>query len=273
MKEIISKTIDILCINGECYANIIEEKEEKERTWYDKFYLWYRQNFTIIILILGCLLVSSMIYYIWSKSNNKKGVQTGGEITNPVGKVAIKGAKGVGKVAIKGAKVAKVVGTGAIEGVKTVGKGAIEGAKGAKAIGTGAIKGVKAVGKGVKSKYDTYQSGTSSTSAKGFKKLRQMGDKTGITKDGLGKKVSAIKGSITNKGKAALSRGKAALKAAPGRIGDAISNNIQSFYTLLFSVGIILGFAFFFMPTICMLVIGLLTYQITKNQVTSMITQ
>ena len=248
MKEIISKTIDILCINGECYANIIEEKEEKERTWYDKFYLWYRQNFTIIILILGCLLVSSMIYYIWSKSNNKKGVQTGGEITNPVGKVAI-------------------------EGVKTVGKGAIEGAKGAKAIGKGAIEGVKAVGKGVKSKYDTYQSGTSSTSAKGFKKLRQLGDKTGVTTEGIKKKASAIKGSITDKGKAAYSSGKAALKAAPGRIGDAISNNIQSFYTLLFSVGIILGFAFFFMPTICMLVIGLLTYQITKNQVISMITQ
>jgi len=134
-------------------------------------------------------------------------------------------------------------------------------------------RGVKAVGRGVKSKYDTYQSGTSSTSAKGFKKLRQLGDKTGVTTEGIKKKASAIKGSITDKGKAALSRGKAALKAAPGRIGDAISNNIQSFYTLLFSVGIILGFAFFFMPTICMLVIGLLTYQITKNQVISMITQ
>lgn len=221
MKEIISKTIDILCINGECYANIIEEKEEKERTWYDKFYLWYRQNFTIIILILGCLLVSSMIYYIWSKFNNKKSIQTGGDNE-------------------RGDKVSK-------KPEKTQGA--------------------------ISKRVDKYQSGTSSTSAKGFKKLRQLGDKTGVTTEGIKEKASAIKGSITDKGKAAYSSGKAALKAAPGRIGDAISNNIQSFYTLLFSVGIILGFAFFFMPTICMLVIGLLTYQITKNQVTSMITQ
>lgn len=219
MKEIINKTIDILCINGECYANIIEEKEEHERTWYDKFYLWYRQNFTIIILIFGCLLVASMIYYIWFKSNNKKGVQTGGGITTKVGTVAIKGAKAAGK------------------------------------------------------RYDKYQSGDSSASAKGFKKLRQMGNKTGVTRKGLSKKISGAASSITDKGKAALSSGKAALNEARGKIGDAISNNIQSFYTLLFSVGIVLGFAFFFMPTICMLVIGLLTYQITKNQVIGMITQ
>lgn len=229
MKEIISKTVDILCINGECYANIIEEKEENERTWYDKFYLWYRQNFTIIILVLGCLLFASMIYYIWSKSNNKKLIQTGGD--NEGGNTA----KNLQK---KQPKEKKEQTQGAIS-----------------------------------KRVDQYQSGTSSASAKGFKKLRQMGDKTGVTREALGKKTSAITGSIKEKSKAAWSSTKEGLKAAPGRIGDAISNNIQSFYTLLFSVGIVLGFAFFFMPTICMLVIGLLTYQITKNQVISMFTQ
>lgn len=225
MKEIISKTIDILCINGECYANIIEEKEEKERTWYDKFYLWYRQNFTIIILVLGCLLFASMIFYIWSKSNNKKSIQTGGD--NEGGNKQEKTPK---------EKKGKILGA-------------------------------------ISKRKDQYQSGTSSTSAKGFKKLRQLGDKTGVTREALGKKTSAITGSIKEKSKAAWSSTKEGLKAAPGRIGDAISNNIQSFYTLLFSVGIVLGFAFFFMPTICMLVIGLLTYQITKNQIISMFTQ
>ena len=229
MKQLISKTIDILCINGECYANIIEEKEEKERTWYDKFYLWYRQNFTIIILILGCLLVSSMIYYIWSKSNNKKSIQTGGDN---------EGGNKPEKIQEKTPKEKKEKTQGAIS-----------------------------------KRVEKYQSGTSSASAKGFKKLRQMGDKTGVTREALGKKTSAITGSIKEKSKAAWSSTKEGIKAAPGRIGDAISNNIQSFYTLLFSVGIVLGFAFFFMPTICMLVIGLLTYQITKNQVISMFTQ
>ena len=165
MKELINKTIDILCINGECYANIIEEKEDTERTWYDKFYLWYRQNFTIIILIIGCLLVTSMIYYIWCKSNTVNNVQNGGK--------------------------------------------------------------------------------------------------------SLSGKVSGLGKGIKGKGKALLRN----VKASPDRIGNAISNNVQSFYTLLFSIGIILGFGFFFMPTICMLIIGLLTYQITKNQVISLITR
>ena len=76
MKEIINKTIDILCINGECYVNILEEKKEEDRTWYENFYLWYRQNFTIIILVLGCLLVISMFYYMYSNSNNKNPIKT-----------------------------------------------------------------------------------------------------------------------------------------------------------------------------------------------------
>ena len=214
MKEIISKTIDILCINGECYANIIEEKDENEKTWYDKFYLWYRQNFTIIILVLGCLLFVSMIYYIWSNSNKveRKIIQTGGA----------------------------------------------------------SVRGIISSGK---KQFDAYQSGKSSTAAKGFKKIRAMGDKTGVTTKGISKKVSGVASSVKEKGKAVASKVKTAVKEAPAKIGAAISNNIQSFYTMLFSVGIILGFAFFFMPTICMLVIGLLTYQITKNQVVSLVTQ
>lgn len=231
MKEIISKTIDILCINGECYANIIEEKEEHERTWYDKFYLWYRQNFTIIILILGCLLVASMIYYIWSKSNKgeRKIVQTGGNTEAPPLSDKKPGIFSRAKSYVKDSKLGKSVAN--------------------------------------------RRAGKKSASGAAFKKLRDMGDKTGVTTKGLSKKVSGVAKGIKEKGKAALSSGKAALKEAPGRIGDAISNNIQSFYTLLFSVGIVLGFAFFFMPTICMLVIGLLTYQITKNQVVSLVTQ
>lgn len=214
MKEIISKTIDILCINGECYANIIEEKDENEKTWYDKFYLWYRQNFTIIILVLGCLLFVSMIYYIWSNSNKveRKIIQTGG------------------------ASVGGIISSG-------------------------------------KKEFAAYQSGESSKAAAGFKKFREMGDKTGVTTKNIKGKVSgAVKGA-KGKAQAAAKKAKAAIKEAPAKIGEAISNNIQSFYTMLFSVGIILGFAFFFMPTICMLVIGLLTYQITKNQVVSLVTQ
>ena len=61
-----------------------------------------------------------------------------------------------------------------------------------------------------------------------------MGDKTGVTREGLGKQTSAITGSIKEKSKATWSSTKEGLKAAPGRIGDAISNNIQSFYTLLY---------------------------------------
>lgn len=229
MKEIISKTMDILCINGECYANIIEEKEEDERTLYDKFYLWYRQNFTIIILILGCFLVASMIYYIWTNSNNEKLVQYGGNDEETIVTDKKPGKFSRAKSYVK---------------ESTLGK---------------------AIAK--------RQAGKSSASAAGFKKLRKMGDKTGVTIKGLSKKVSGVTKGVKEKGGAALSKGNAAIKAVPGKIGDSISNNIQSFYTMLFSVGIILGFAFFFMPTICMLVIGLLTYQITKNQVISLITQ
>lgn len=227
MKDILVKTIDILCINGECYANIIEEKEETEKTWYDKFYLWYRQNFIIIIIVLGCLLIISMIYYTFFKSCNVNIVQYGGDINNTEELATDKGKK------------------------KSF----------------------------ISKKYSNYQKGDSGRISKLGKVTRKFGDsvgpsfKEGPSIKGAKKKASKIKKSIGKKTTAAKEKAKAAVKAAPGKIANAISNNIQSFYTLLFSVGIVLGFAFFFMPTICMLVIGLLTYQITKNQVINLITQ
>ena len=230
MKEIINKTIDILCINGECYVNIIEEKKEEDRTWYEKFYLWYRQNFTTIILVLGCLLLISMIYYMYSNKHNKNtikttAIQTGGFNAHlntqilPVDETVIPGG---GKIS------------------------------GAIAKGTSKVRGA-----------------TTKQISKGADKIQS---KAGISGDQIKEKAGKAKEAI----KAAPGKAKEAAKKKGKQAGKAIAKGVnkfaKSYYTILFSVGIVLGFAFFFLPTICMLVIGFLTYQITKNQIVSVLT-
>lgn len=230
MKEIINKTIDILCINGECYVNLIEKKKEEDRIWYEKFYLWYRQNFTIIILVLGCLLFTSMIYYIYNNTNNKNTIQTTTIQTGGFNAPLNTQSPPVYETVIPG------------------------GGKISSAIAKGTSK---------------FRGATTQKISKGADKLQskaglsgeQIKEKAGKAKDAIkaapGKAVSTVKNKAKQAGKAVVAGAK---------------KHAQSFYMIVFSIGIVLGFAFFFLPTICMLVIGFLTYQITKNQIVSILT-
>ena len=253
-KTIINKSIDILCINGECYVNIIEEKEEAERTWYDKLYLWYHQNFTIIILVLGCLLFASMIYFVWSNKTNKTittnksntQVQSGGFLDYDVVDTSLPGG-----------------------GIKS----------GISSAGRKAKSGIRSASKKVKSGITSAPGKGLGYAAKGAKQFDKMGDslldKGGISSEKLKEKGRKVKEGI----KAAPGKIKEGIKAVPGKlkqgavvVGRAAKQHAKSFYMILFSIGIVLGFAFFFMPTICMIVIGYLTFQLTKNQVVSLFT-
>lgn len=230
MKEIINKTIDILCINGECYVNIIEEKKEEDRTWYEKFYLWYRQNFTIIILVLGCLLLISMIYYMYSNTNNKNTIKTS-------------------TIQTGGFNAPSNIQSHPVDETVIPGGGKISGAI---ATGTSKVRGA-----------------TSKQISKGADKLQSM---AGISGDQIKEKATKAKEAI----KAAPGKAARAVKGKAKQAGKAIivgaKKHAKSFYMIVFSIGIVLGFAFFFLPTICMLVIGFLTYQITKNQIVSVLT-
>jgi hypothetical protein len=196
----IIRTIDILCLNGECYIKIIEEKDEASRTWYDKLYLLFYQNINIIILILGILLVCSMIYVIYNSSiPNTKAVkyiqiQIGGDDEEDNVKPEKQKKKGV----------------------------------------------ISSFTKGVKT-------GTMGVSSKVGAKVKQ--------------------GAV-----AAKDAAKKKLKAAPGKLVQGVKDNAKSFYTIVFSAAIVLAVGFFFIPTLCMIIIGILTYQLTKNQVVSMFT-
>lgn len=200
----ITRTIDILCLNGECYIKIIEEKDEVSRTWYDKLYLLFYKNINIIILILGVLLVCSMIYVIYNSSipNTKADkyirIQQGGDD------------------------------------------------------GESNVKPKKPKKKGVFSS---------------FKK----GVKTGSM--GISSKVGAKVGAKVKQGaSSAKEAAKDKLKAAPGKLVQGVKDSAKSFYTIVFSAAIVLAVGFFFIPTLCMIIIGILTYQLTKNQVVSMLT-
>lgn len=203
----ITRTIDILCLNGKCYIKIIEEKDEVSRTWYDKLYLLFYKNINIIILILGVLLVCSMIYVIYNSSipNTKADkyirIQQGGDD---------------GESNVKPKKPKK--------------KGVI----------SSFTKGVKTGSMGISSKVGA--------------KVKQGASKVG---------AKVKQGAIAAKNK---------LKAAPGKLVQGVRDNAKSFYTIVFSAAIVLAVGFFFIPTLCMIIIGILTYQLTKNQVVSMLT-
>lgn len=205
MKEIITQSIDILCVNGKCYVNMIEKKEEEDRTWYDKLYLWYYNNFINIILFLGFCLLLSMVYYLFNKSKS-----------NPTN-----------------------------------------------------YKGSQLSGGGFKSQFKK-----SSTTGFYTPIIQKQASKQ-IKSTGLPTSTAALK---EKAGKA----GEAIIKA-PGKATKAIRRggknfvlgakaHAKSFYVILFSITIVIGFGFFFIPTICMLLIGFLTYQLTKMQIVSMFT-
>ena len=62
------------------------------------------------------------------------------------------------------------------------------------------------------------------------------------------------------------------LKGVSQKTVSRIRSGANPFYVLVFSYAIILGFGFFFLPTICMIVIGLLTYQLAKKQISNLFT-
>ncbi len=73
---------------GSEYVDYIENKEEKDRKWYETFYLWYYNNGIYLILIVGLILIILMCFDKYFKNNyhnDKKKIKTiqkGGEDNN-----------------------------------------------------------------------------------------------------------------------------------------------------------------------------------------------
>tara|TARA_B100001093_G_C26655773_1_gene939572 strand:- start:12 stop:653 length:642 start_codon:yes stop_codon:yes gene_type:complete len=69
---------------GSEYVDYIENKEEKDRKWYETFYLWYYNNGIYLILIVGLILIILMCFDKYCKNNcyndkkKIKTIQTGG---------------------------------------------------------------------------------------------------------------------------------------------------------------------------------------------------
>ena len=73
---------------GSEYVDYIENKEEKDRKWYETFYLWYYNNGIYLILIVGLILIILMCFDKYCKNNYNndsqkiKKIQIGGEEGN-----------------------------------------------------------------------------------------------------------------------------------------------------------------------------------------------
>lgn len=53
---------DILFLDGRKYANEIRAKSENERKWWENTYLWFHDNFELIMIIGGCILLALLIF-------------------------------------------------------------------------------------------------------------------------------------------------------------------------------------------------------------------
>ncbi len=53
---------DILFLDGRKYANQIRSKSKEERKWWENTYLWFHDNFELIMIIGGCILLALLIF-------------------------------------------------------------------------------------------------------------------------------------------------------------------------------------------------------------------
>ena len=88
---------NVLFLDGRKYAEEIRTKTETDRTWWEKIYLWFHDNFEMIMIAGGCILLTLLLVSFLGDSGvettKSNKTQRGGDNTDPPGDVRVVPAK------------------------------------------------------------------------------------------------------------------------------------------------------------------------------------
>jgi hypothetical protein len=264
--EWLKNTKDFLLIDGRVLAAKIREKPENEQNLCEKSYLWFHDNFEMIIIIGGLVLLALLIYtYLdekWcsvARGGNKSSRhslisnrQTGGQGETP-------SSNSSSNTPTTPTSVGKTKDELRAEAMKEATE---------RASTTAREKAAK------KNKGQTPEGNTDNPSG-------QPSSSTTEDKPHTNQKIS-IKSSIKNKLGAASGKASAALQSIKSgealelgkeKFADAIANSkefarqhAKAGYALAFTVFMVAGFGLFFVPTLIMFIIGGITLAIFNKQ-------
>jgi hypothetical protein len=264
--EWLKNTKDFLLIDGRVLAAEIRGKPENERKLWEKGYLWFHDNFEVIIIVGGLVLLALLIYTYFDEKgceliNNKPTNQKTQKKSGQIG-----GANETPGINLSSNTPTTYIGTGKTKNELRAEamKKAAEEAKAAAA--EKAEKKNKSEGEPSSNKTFSI-SGQSSNSTENEKDSNQkISIKTSI-KNKLGTaagKASSVWQSV--KTGEALELGKEKFADALYNSKDFAQRYAKAGYALAFTVFMVAGFGLFFVPTLIMFIIGGITLAIFNKQ-------
>ena len=289
---------NVLFLDGRKYAEEIRTKNDIDRTWWEKIYLWFHDNFEMIMIAGGCvflaLLLISFLRDSGVETTKSNKTQRGGDNTEvpseSSGSSSSSNSFDKGKPAANTGKPAANTGKPAAN----TGKPANPAQKPA------ANTGKPAEPKAPVFEPKTYsQLKSEATIAAAKKKAEQILAGTAAPEKTTNQKMRSK--FLTNKAEANLANAKESIKGMPGKAfgkvadksaaawqsvksGEALEKGKEKFedalsnagdfakkyakagYALAFTTFMVIGFGLFFVPTLIMFVIGALTLMIFNKQ-------
>ena len=245
--EWIENTKDFILLDGRILAAKIREKPEHERKLWEKSYLWFHDNFEMVIIIGGLILLVLLIYnHLDDKCASRPGKNNNNSITPQQQQ------GGQGETPNNNSGTAQVsIGKTKDELRAEAMKQAAETAQTA-----AAAKAEK------KNKGQPQDGNTNSDKTAGATENDKSVDK----KKGIKSSIKNISGAAAGKASVALELGKEKFSDALYNSKDFIRQHAKAGYALAFTVFMVAGFGLFFVPTLIMFIIGGITLAIFNKQ-------
>ena len=276
---------NVLFLDGRKYAEEIRTKTETDRTWWEKIYLWFHDNFEMIMIAGGCILLTLLLVSFLGDSGScgavptkSKKTQHGGDNTIPQGGVPEVPAKPddsssgsssgsnnsdtskpAANPAQKPAETKAPVFVPKTESQLKSEATIAAAKKKAEQILAGTAAPEKTTNQKMRSKFLTNKAEANMAKAK--ESIKGMPGKA-FSKV-AGKSVAAWQ---SVKSGEALEKGKEKFEDALSNAGDFAKKNAKAGYALAFTTFMVIGFGLFFVPTLIMFVIGALTLMIFNKQ-------
>jgi len=270
--EYFTNAKEILLLDGRQYVTEIRSKPDAQRKWYEKIYLWFHDNFEMIMIVGGSILLALLIFtYLDEQSTCTDQSKNKPTITKPK-------TQNGGGGAVDDTN--KSPGASSNSSDSTKDKTAAKPSK-QFVLKPDSILDIEAKAAASERKRLDILSGKAVPEKTTNQKMRDkflssraeqnIANAKAAVKNMPGKAIGAVVGKSAAAWKSvksgeALEKGKEKFTNALGNAGDFAQQHAKAGYALAFTTFMVIGFGLFFVPTIIMFVIGAVTLVIFNKQ-------
>ena len=282
---------EILFLDGRDYAQEIRDKSAAERNWWENIYLWFHDNFEMIMIVGGCILLALLIFNYLdgpssciSRNKISKTTQRGGD--PPIPGANSNSSSNSGANTSTPNQPASEPKQPASEPKQPASQPASEAKPGETepkpfVPKSDRVLNAEAKVAAAKKKAENILAGKSAPEKTTNQKLRSK-FLLGRAEKNITNAKEAIKGmpgkafgAVAGKSVAAwqsvksgeaLEKGKEKFEDALSNAGDFAKQHAKAGYALAFTTFMVIGFGLFFVPTLVMFVIGAVTLMIFNKQ-------